>query len=133
MNVQLSQEVSDITGVTGLTILRAIVAGERNPQKLASMPKPGCKKSLEEIGKALTRTWREEHLFVLQQSLELYDFYTRHIQACNEEIERVYGLTRPNWETGEVKPLEQRKWSSHSKNRPHNPEGIRKHLKGSAG
>jgi len=133
MNVQLSQAVTDITGVTGQTILRAILAGERDPQELASMREPGCKKSAEEIGKALTGTWREEHLFILKQSVEMFDFYTKQIQACDEEIERVYGLTRPDWDAGEVKPLEQRKRSSHSKNRPHNPEGIRKHLNGSAG
>ncbi len=76
MNVQLSQAVSDITGVTGQTIIRAILSGERDPQKLASMREPGCKKSAEEIGKALTGTWREEHLFILKQSMEMYDFYT---------------------------------------------------------
>jgi hypothetical protein len=95
MNVQLPQAVTDITGVTGLTILRAILAGERDPQELAAMREPGCKKSAEEIGKALTGTWREEHLFILKQSLEMYDFYAQQIQACDEEIERVYGLTRP--------------------------------------
>lgn len=129
MNVQLSQAVSDITGVTGQTIIRAILSGERDPQKLASMREPGCKKSAEEIGKALTGTWREEHLFILKQSVEMFDFYTRQVQACDEEIERVYGLTRPDWETGEVQPLGERKKNSHSKNRPQNPEGIRKHLK----
>ena len=129
MNVQLSQAVSDITGVTGLTILRAILAGERDPQELAAMCEPGCKKSAEEIGKALTGTWREEHLFILKQSVEMFDFYTRQVQACDEEIERVYGLTRPDWETGDILPLGERKRNSHSKNRPQNPEGIRKHLK----
>jgi len=129
MNVQLSQAVSDITGVTGQTIIRAILSGERDPQKLASMREPGCKKSAEEIGKALTGTWREEHLFILKQSVEMFDFYTRQVQACDEEIERVYGLTRPDWETGDILPLGERKRNSHSKNRPQNPEGIRKHLK----
>ncbi len=57
------------------------------------MREPGCKKSEEEIGKALIGTWREEHLFVLQQSVLLYNFYTQQIQACDEEIERLYGLT----------------------------------------
>jgi hypothetical protein len=121
--------VSDVTGVTGLTILRAILSGERDPQELAAMREPGCKKSAEEIGKALTGTWREEHLFILKQSLEMFDFYTQQIQACDEEIERVYGLTRQDWEAGEVKALEPRKRNSHSKNRPRNSEGIRKHLK----
>ena len=118
-----------MTGVTGQTIIRAILAGERDPQNLAGLREPGCKKSVEEIGKALTGTWREEHLFILKQSLEIFDFYTRLIQACDEEIEREYRLTRPDWEAGEVRQLEPRKRNSHSKNRPHNPEGIRKHLK----
>ena len=129
MNVQLSQAVSDMTGVTGQTIIQAILAGERDPQELAAMREPGCKKSVEEIGKALTGTWREEHLFVLKQSMELYTFYTDQVRACDEEIERVYRLTRPDWEAGEVKPLSERKRNSHSKNKPQNPEHIRKHLK----
>lgn len=129
MNVQLSQAVSDITGVTGQTIIRSILAGMRDPQTLASMREPGCKKSEEEIGKALTGTWREEHLFVLKQSVLLYDFYTQQIHACDEEIERLYGMTRPDWEAGEVQPLSWRKRNSHSKNIPHNSEAIRKHLK----
>jgi transposase len=129
MNVQLSQAVTDVTGMTGQKIIRAIVAGERDPQTLAAMREPGCKKSAEELGKALTGTWREEHLFILKQSLLLYDFYTEQIQACDEEIERLYGLTRPDWASGEVQPLPKRKKNSHSKNLPHHPEEIRKHLK----
>lgn len=129
MNVQLSQAVTDITGVTGQTIMRAILAGERNPQKLAALREPGCKKSEEEIGKALTGSWREEHLFVLKQSLEMFDFYTQQIQVCDDEIERVYEETRPDWDAGELKPLSVRKRNSHSKNKPQNPESIRKHLK----
>ena len=129
MNVQLSQAVTDITGITGRTIITAILAGERDPAKLAVLREPGCKKSEEEIGRALTGTWREEHLFVLKQSMEMYAFYTQQIQACDEEIERVYGLTRPDWDAGELKPLSIGKRNSHSKNRPQNPESIRKHLK----
>lgn len=129
MNVQLSQAVTDVTGMTGQKIIRAILAGERDPQTLASLREPGCKKSAEEIGKALTGTWREEHLFVLNQSVRLYDFYTEQIQACDLEIERLYGLTRPDWDRGEVQPLTKRKKNSHSKNLPHNAEEVRKHLK----
>lgn len=129
MNVQLSQAVTDVTGMTGQAILRAILAGERDPQTLAAMREPGCQKSEEEIGKALTGTWREEHLFILKQSVMVYDFYTEQILACDLEIERLYGLTRPNWEAGEVQPLTKRKRNSHSKNMPHNSEEIRKHLK----
>jgi transposase len=129
MNVQLSQAVSDVTGITGQRIIRAILAGERDPQTLAAMREPGCKKSAEEIGKALTGTWREEHLFILRQSMMLYDFYTEQIQVCDLEIERLYGLTRPDWEAGEVQPMTKRKKNSHSKNLPHHPEEVRKHLK----
>ncbi len=129
MNVQLSQAVTDVTGMTGQKIIRAILTGERKPQALAALREAGCKKSTEEIGKALTGTWREEHLFVLKQSVLLYDFYTEQIQACDEEIERLYGLTRPDWETGEVEPFTRRKKNSRSKNLPQHPEEIRKHLK----
>ena len=129
MNVQLSQAVTDVTGLTGLKIIRAILAGEREPQALATLREPGCKKSAEEIGKALTGTWREEHLFVLKQSVQFFDFYTEQIQACDLEIERLYGLTRPDWEAGEVQPMTKRKKNSHSKNLPHNAEEVRKHLK----
>jgi transposase len=129
MNVQLSQALSDVTGETGLAIIRAIVAGERDPQKLAGMRDRNCKKSAEEIGKALTGTWRAEHLFVLKQSLELYDFYTKQVEECDAEIDRMYAMTRPDWKEGELKPLPARKRSSHSKNAPQNKEEIRQHLK----
>jgi len=105
MNVQLSQALSDVTGETGLRIIRAIVAGERNPQTLAEMRDRNCKKSAEEIGKALTGTWRAEHLFIVKQSLELYDYYTKQVEECDAEIDRMYALTRPDWESGELKAL----------------------------
>ena len=129
MNVQLSQAVTDVTGLTGQKIIRAILTGTRDPQTLAALREPGCKKSTEEIGRALTGTWREEHLFILKQSMMLYDFYTEQIQACDLEIERLYGLTHPDRDSGEVQSLSKRKKNSHSKNLPHNPEEIRKHLK----
>lgn len=131
MNIQLSQAISDVTGVTGQAILRAIVAGERNPHKLAALRNYRCKKDEDEIAKALTGTWREEHLFVLKQSLEMYDFYTRQIEACDAEIERIYHTVRPQddpSEGGDLPPLPEHKRKSHSKNAP--PGGqIRKHLK----
>lgn len=129
MNVQLSQALSDVTGETGLNIIRAIVSGERDPQQLAALRDRNCKKSEEEIGKALTGTWREEHLFIIRQSLEMYDFYTQQIEVCDAEIERMYALTRPDWEERELQPLSVRKRNSHSKNAPPNTGEIRKHLK----
>ncbi len=95
MNLQLSQVVTDVTGETGLAIIRAIVAGERNPHTLAALRNYRCHKGEEEIAQALTGTWRTEHLFVLAQALALYDFYTQQIQACDQEIERTYAVIRP--------------------------------------
>ncbi|HLE90943.1 MAG TPA: hypothetical protein VI753_07320 [Anaerolineales bacterium] len=115
MNVQLSQALSGVTGETGRAIIRAIVSGERNPQLLAAFREPNCKKSEEEIGKALTGTWRAEHLFVLKQSLALYDFYTQQLEACDEEIDRMYALIRPDWEAGELAPIPKKKQNTHSK------------------
>ena len=128
MNIQLSQALSDVTGETGLAIIRAIVAGERDPQQLAALRDRNCKKSAEEIGKALTGTWRAEHLFIVKQSLEMYDFYTWQVEVCDAEIDKLYALTRPDWEARELQPLPQKKRNSHSKNAPKNKEAIRQHL-----
>ena len=69
--------------VTGLAILRAIVAGERRGDVLARLRQPGCRHTEQDIIAALTGTWRAEHLFVLAQSLDLYDFYTTKITECD--------------------------------------------------
>jgi transposase len=130
MNIQLSQVLSDVTGKTGLTIIRAIVAGERDPHKLAALRNYRCKKSEEEIALALTGTWREEHLFVLKQSLEFFDFYTSQIEACDEQIDRTYGVVCPDWglpeDAQEAPPP--RKRGSHSKNEPAQAAAIRQHI-----
>ena len=131
MNIQLTQAVSDVTGLTGQKIIRAILSGLRDPHELAALREPGCKKSEAEIAEALTGTWREEHLFILKQSVAMYDSYSTQILECDEEIERMYALTRPDWEPGELASFRARKRNSanHSKNAPYNPEQVRKHLK----
>jgi hypothetical protein len=96
MNLQLSQVLSDINGLIGQKIIRAIVAGERDGFKLAALRHYRCKKDEAEIAKALTGTWQDGHLFVLQQSLELFDFYSAQIQTCDHEIEQAYTLIRPD-------------------------------------
>jgi transposase len=98
MNLQLSQVLTSITGQTGLLIIRAIVAGERDPKRLAALRNWRCQKDEEEIAEALTGTWRQEHLFVLKQSLAMYDFYTRQLAECDQEIEQTFSLIRPRWE-----------------------------------
>ena len=123
MNIRLDQAVADPTGDTGLRIIRTIVAGELDPRKLAALRHPNCKKSEAEIARALTGTWREEHLFVLKQSLELYDFYIRQIEACDAEIERTYSAIRPAWpdpDPADQDPLPAHKRNSRSKNLPRN-------------
>jgi len=87
MNVQLHKVIADITGVTGMRIIRAILKGERDREKLALMRAPGVKSTSEDIAKALEGDYREEHLFVLKQAVELYDFYQDRIEACDREIE----------------------------------------------
>jgi transposase len=87
MNLQLSLVVSDITGVTGLRILRDIVAGHRDPQQLAAHRDYRCRASEAEIVAALTGHYRDEHVFVLQQNLELFDAYQRQLTACDVAIE----------------------------------------------
>lgn len=87
MNLQLHKVISDISGVTGFKIIRAIVAGERDPQKLAQMRQAGVKNSEETIAKALTGHYREDHLFTLQQALETYDFLQKQIRECDLRIE----------------------------------------------
>lgn len=128
MNLQLSQALSDVSGTTGQTIIRAIVAGERDPHKLAALRNYRCQKDETEIAKALTGTWREEHLFILQQSLEFYDFYTKQLEACDTEIERMYSLVRPDWVQTECNEPPARKRNSHSKNAPKKVQ-VRQHLK----
>jgi hypothetical protein len=87
MNLHLHKVISNVAGVTGMNIIRAIIAGERDPQKLALMREPGVKNTSEVIAKALEGDYRAEHLFALKQAVELYDFYHRQIKACDGEIE----------------------------------------------
>lgn len=87
MNVQLHHVVSDITGVTGMRIIRSMVAGERFPATLAQMRDIRCHASAEKICAALSGNWRDEHIFALCQSLALYDFYQTKILECDRKLE----------------------------------------------
>ena len=87
MNLQLHVVISDITGVTGLRILRDIVAGHTNPQDLAQYRDHRCHASEAEIAAALTGHYRPEHLFALKQNLELFDTYQRQLADCDAAVE----------------------------------------------
>ena len=91
MNIQLSRVLSDITGLTGLRILRAILKGERDTVKLAQMKHPGVKSDTQEIARALEGDYRQEHLFALQSALELYDAYQNQILECERRIQEHLG------------------------------------------
>jgi transposase len=87
MNLQLHHVVSDITGVTGMRIIRAILDGERDPEVLGGMRDVRCKESRETISNALVGNYRPEHLFALQQALELNEVYQERIRSCDRKIE----------------------------------------------
>ena len=91
MNVRLHRAVSDVDGVTGMAILRAIVKGERDPEKLAELRDRRCRQSREEIAEQLRGHWREDHLFSLKQALTMYEAVEERIAAYDAEILRQLG------------------------------------------
>ncbi len=88
MNVQLSNVLSDISGMSGMKIIGAILEGERDPWELAALVQPGVKASPEDIAKSLEGNWREELLFVLRQHVELYRIYQEKITDCDLQLRK---------------------------------------------
>ena len=86
MNVQLANVISDLSGLTGQAIVRAVLAGERDPKKLAELTNYRIRASREEIAKSLEGNWRPELLFVLKQEVEMYDIYQQRIAECDREL-----------------------------------------------
>jgi transposase len=120
MNVQLERVLSDIMGTTGQTIIRAIVAGERDPVALAQLRNPACKSSEEMIARALRGAWKDELIFVLQQALVIYDVYTVQLGACDAQIEQYLQTidARSGDPHAPLPDLPPAKRDSHSKNAP---------------
>lgn len=115
MNLLLDNVVSDITGVTGLAIIRAIVAGERDAEQLALLRDKRCGSDERTIAGSLQGHYREEHVFALAQAVERYDFYQRQVKACEGAIERhLRQLEGDNDNDGDVPPALKPK--GHSKN-----------------
>ena len=104
MNVRVHRAVSDIDGVTGMTILRAIVGGERDALKLAKLRNPRCSKTEQEIAEQLSGHWREDHLFSLQQALKMYDAIQERIAAYETEILRKLGDMERKEQRGQTAP-----------------------------
>ena len=95
MNVRVHRAVSDLQGRTGMAIIRAIIAGERNPIELAKLRDPACRKSEGEIAEQLSGHWREDHLFSLEQSLQMHDAIAERIAAYEKEILRRLAQMEP--------------------------------------
>jgi len=87
MNVKLPEVVSDITGLTGMSIIKAMLGGERDPIKLAKLRDERCHSSEDQIALALEGTWRPEHLFELRQAYELYQFHHKQITQCDQQVQ----------------------------------------------
>jgi len=87
MNIQLANVISDLSGWTGQRIVRAILAGERDPEQLAALSHPGIHASRHTIAQSLEGTWRADLLFVLQQEVTMYDAYLQRIEECDQALE----------------------------------------------
>src|SRR5947208_3480328 len=104
MNVRVHRAVSDLNGVTGMAIVRAIAAGERDAQKLAQLRDRRCRQSEQEIAEQLSGHWREDHLFSLRQSLQMYDAIAERITAYEQEILRKLGEMEQEQKRGQTPP-----------------------------
>lgn len=89
MNIQLNNVISDITGMTGTNIIKAILQGERDALALAQLSVGGCRKNVNLIAKSLEGNYRKEHLFALKQSREAYEFFHEQIHKCEIEIQKI--------------------------------------------
>jgi hypothetical protein len=124
MQMQLSQALSDVMGATGQRIIRAIVAGDRAPRTLAALRNDRCQKDLDEIARALTGPWREEHLLVLKPALALFDFYTTQLSEWDAQIACAFSVINPRFEVAPEEPppsgpsTPPRKPHAHRKNAP---------------
>jgi transposase len=119
MNIQLANVISDLSGVTGQMIVRAIVGGERDPRKLAELSHPRIQASRGQIAESLEGNWRQELIFVLQQEIEMYDTYQRRISECDQQLQKhlaAFADTVPPPAKEELPP---KKKGKRNKNNPH--------------
>lgn len=114
MNVQLHKVVTDVTGQTGMAIIRAIAAGEREPAQLVLFRHPGCKLGKEEFVAALSGNFKPEHVFSLQQSLAAFDSFQDQLRQCDLKIQAYMAKLPTRGESPTPKPVVKRR-----KNQPH--------------
>jgi transposase len=89
MNIQLHNVISDLSGLTGLTIVQAILDGQRNSRELAKLRDPRVKASEEQVTRSLEGNWNDSQLFVIRQEMETYRMYLRQIEACDVEVRKL--------------------------------------------
>ena len=99
MNVQLHIALSDLSGVSGQAIIRALLAGQRDPQALAALRDPRCQATKEEIVHSLQGNWKPDILFALQQAVDAYDFYRQQMAQCDQQLQQ-YMAALPSREAG---------------------------------
>jgi transposase len=104
MNVPIQHVISDLTGLTGMAIVDAILGGERNPDELVKLRDPRIQAEASVVRKSLLGNWRAEHLFTLRQSRDLYRTYQQHMVECDQELERYLKNLTPGVDP-EQKPL----------------------------
>jgi transposase len=120
MNLQLHKALSDVAGVSGMRIIRAILNGERDGAKLAKLCDRRVQASPETIAKALTGDYRRDHLFTLRQAVELHDLYQEKIAACDQEIKQQMATFAPKADPKDLPaPRGQKKSSGRRKNQPY--------------
>jgi transposase len=117
MNVRLANAISDVSGVTGMAIIRAILKGERDPRVLAKLRDKRIQASEEEVARSLEGNWRDDVLFELKEVVACYDFYQQRVAACDEQLQ------------GYMAALPDRKVKSESAAAPESPQGSQKSSK----
>ena len=117
MHLKRQQVVSDLTGMSRMAIIRAILAGEHDPVPLATLRHDRCQHDAAAIAKALHGQWREEHLFALAQAVALYDSYYQQIAACDRRIEAYLG-TCAEPRTRQPPPAPRPRQSKRQRNQP---------------
>ena len=120
LNLRLDVVVNDICGLTGMTIIKAICNGEKNPERLAELRHHNCKKSKEEIAKALHSNGRQDYIFALKQELEMYEMFQVKIAQCDIEIEKMLNDTIDNDENKKQHYIEKKPYKKVNKNTPKN-------------
>ena len=120
LNLRLDVVVNDICGLTGMAIIKAICNGEKNPERLAELRHHNCRKSKEEIAKALHSNGRQDYLFTLKQELEMYELFQAKIAQCDIEIEKMLNETIDNDENKKQHYIEKKAYKKINKNTPKN-------------